>query len=156
VLDHDTDTPWYESLLATGWLIWIGILSLLVVFVLGAVAISMNRSLDDMSVQQEQQSERRERLYSQVITDRWTSLQQTLGDIADLQTQLDTFPMLYGENTAVWPQGKTTEYQQLQQQLTNRRSAYRQQCAAYEAMWLDDWRAEVAPDGVPKQCPALE
>lgn len=76
------------------------------------------------------------------------------GTVAERQAAL--FAQLYGENTAVWPQGKAEEYQQLQAQIQNRRSAYRQQCATYEAMWLDDWRREVAPSGVPTVCPVLE
>ena len=141
---------------AGAWTIIAGVIAVVVVVAIGYVAIQGNLFLDNAQIQAEQQSDRRERMFSQIITDRWSGINQTRGDIADLEAQVALYPQLYGENTAVWPQGKAQEYQQLQTQLLNRRSAYRNQCADYEAMWLDQWRREVAPDGVPMTCPVLE
>jgi hypothetical protein len=92
---------------------------------------------------------------SQQTNQRYTALVQQVGDITDLQQQLEQFEVSYGADRGKWPQGKREEYDQVFTMLTNRRSAYRALCAEYQAIWADEWRGIPAPDDLPKECPLI-
>lgn len=103
----------------------------------------------------ETMSPERVRILSQQANDEWGALEQTRTGIERLRGQEAEFITLYGTNTAVWPQGKAEEYQQVTAARRNREAQYDQLCATYEARWADEWRDLPAPDDLPRQCPAL-
>lgn len=93
---------------------------------------------------------------SREANDEYQSLQGQLRTIESVRTQITNYPLLYGEDTATWAQGKRDEWLQLQRELTNKIAAYNRDCGQYNSMWQDEWRDIPAPDDLPKQCEFIE
>lgn len=126
------------------WIVIVGVLSLLIMYLLlwadATVTVMSPENIKNLSQQANQ---------------RYSALSQQAGDIADLEARLASFETLYGADRSVWPHGKRAEYEQIFEQVANRRSAWRTSCAEYEALWADEWRDVPAPDDLPKTCPLL-
>ena len=98
--------------------------------------------------------ERIERL-SREANNHWQSLQSQRASIDTQRARLAEYETLYGQDRAVWPQGKRDEYQQLSAAVRNLETAYNLSCGQYNALWLDEWRSLPAPDDLPARCELL-
>lgn len=82
----------------------------------------------------------------------YEGLEAKIVSIQALEDELKSYTDLYGTDATNWPQGKRQEYQQLQQAIRNLTTSYSQDCAAYKAMWNNEWKDFAAPKDLPTYC----
>lgn len=131
---------------------WSAILWVVAIAVVILVAIPVGAALNWWTMPFRMYSPDNIASLSRQANESWQSLEAQNASINVVERKINDFLLTYGEDQSKWPQGKSSEIQQLRSELSNKITAYNAACGQYQAMWLDEWRDFPAPDDLPKTC----